>query len=126
MAPNYTALTLDQTAGSATATSAIAEKPRVFSVVAAEPGRESVNAYVCTEKTGDRAPALRAYARLPDGTYDVAFVDPAVGNTVGSTKLDSYGIGKPTAMNLPEFADDLAVHIVMTTRSKRSRMANTL
>ncbi|MGQ9619965.1 MAG: hypothetical protein ACUVTX_03140 [Bacteroidales bacterium] len=84
----------------------------------ASPNRSLCITYACTRLTGETVTGMKATIRLPNGKYDVAFIDPATLKDLGVTKYESGGLRETGEILLPDFKDDILIKIVMTTQKE--------
>jgi hypothetical protein len=84
----------------------------------ATPNRSLCITYACTRSTGETVTGLKATIRLPNGKYDVVFIDPATLKHLGVTKYESGGLRETGEIILPDFKDDILIKIVLTTKKE--------
>lgn len=101
------------------------KSPECFSVALAEPSRETNIVYLCTHETGKQIPATTAKIRLPDGIYQISFVEPATLQSVHTSELTSKGLRQLNDLAIPGFIDDLVLKIERIEDRKKTIMKGT-
>lgn len=87
------------------------DDPSLVGAVLAQADRQRIVAYLCTSETGLNVAGSRVKLRLPNGNYQIAFLDPASLNTICTEQHRSNGPHKLVSLDLPSFRDDLLIQI---------------
>lgn len=109
--PNYTACTI--------------KNDSLVSAGLASPSRNMCFSYVCTRLTGETVSGEKAWIRLPDGNYSITFLNPTTLSTLGQIEYKSGGLRETREIVLPDFKDDIAIKIVMTTEKDKTIIKGT-
>ena len=81
--------------------------------------------YMCSNETGKRFSEQEVYYRLPDGDYDISFINPVSLKTIGSVSLTSLGLGNQTAVKIPAFTDDMVIKFSLVNEKERTIIEGT-
>tara|TARA_R110002049_G_scaffold38978_4_gene120411 strand:- start:14254 stop:15591 length:1338 start_codon:yes stop_codon:yes gene_type:complete len=96
-----------------------------FSVILADSQRKNSIVYICTTETGKSIPESPIKLRLPDGIYNIEFIDPATLKTLKSISLTSQNLGFLKTVTLPGFTDDIVLKIKLVETRERSMIKGT-
>jgi hypothetical protein len=111
MEPNFTVLQV--------------KAPGMFAVTLAEPSRKTTIAYLCTDQTGMEVTGTSAKIRLPNGSYQISFIDPVTLKVLQADEIQSKNLGKLYDLQIPDFTDDLVVKIENTIHQERTIIKGT-
>ncbi|MCC7144876.1 MAG: DUF4038 domain-containing protein [Phycisphaeraceae bacterium] len=95
-------------------TALIGNDLRLIQASLAEPNRAQAMVYLCTGKTGQTVETASLRLRLPDGRYELLFINPADLAELGRTTHESKGLHYVASLSLPDFTDDLVVYVRRT------------
>jgi hypothetical protein len=91
----------------------------------ASPSRNLSITYLCTENTGETVSGEKVWIRLPNGKYDIYFIDPATLKDLGISSYESGGLRDTEEISLPDFRDDILIKIVLTVQQERTLIEGT-
>lgn len=101
------------------------DHPDLVDATLATAERELIVSYLAVERSGREVPSFDAKVRLRDGVYRVRFLEPATGRVLGESTLEAAGLGRPGALRIPAFVDDLVIELKRLAERPESEMANT-
>jgi hypothetical protein len=66
-----------------------------------------------------------AKIRLPNGSYQISFIDPVTLKVLQADEIQSKNLGKLYDLQIPDFTDDLVVKIENTIHQERTIIKGT-
>ena len=75
--------------------------------------RKHTISYICTLLTGEKNFSETLQLRLPAGQYCVTFISPISLETIKKTYITSKSLGLDININIPDFMDDILMHITL-------------
>lgn len=101
-------------------------REELIPVALASPERDLVLTYLFTRNAGIGVAEAQVRLRVPNGTYQVDYYDPANGEPVATTlQFESKGLWRQNLVTLPPFTDDLALRIRLVKSSQRTLIEGT-
>ncbi len=99
--------------------------PDFFAVNMAQPDRRINMSYLCTHLTGKSITGAVAKIRLPNGVYQISFIDAVSLKVISTTEVESNNLGRQYDLQIPDFTDDLAILIENTMLKERTIIKGT-
>ena len=67
--------------------------------------------YICTPQSSAWEESAKATLRLPNGAYQIAYIQPSNGAVVSRSEFLSRGLGGTAEITVPKFEDDILMLI---------------
>ncbi len=83
----------------------------IVSTCLADPEKEHLVAYCCTNRTNDYIRNEKMFVRLGNGTYEIKFLRPSDINPILTQRIIGTGSLIPVEIDVPDFSNDLLIHI---------------
>ena len=91
--------------------------PHLLCSTMSDPQRKHTVSYICTLLTGEKCLSGSLQLRLPNGHYCITFLSPITLETLDKTYMTSRSLGSVTNIKIPDFVDDLLLHITSVDES---------
>jgi len=81
--------------------------------------------YLCTKTTGERISGAKALYRLPNGTYQIEFFNPAINKKFSEETLVSTNFRNQYPVEIPDFTDDILLKVTKIKSEVKTIMPGT-
>ena len=99
--------------------------PNLLFSTMSDPQRNHTISYICTLLTGGKSMSEKFQLRLPDGHYCISFISPISLETIKKTYITSKSLGLITNIDIPDFVDDILIHITLVEEKEKTLMPDT-
>ena len=99
--------------------------PHLLCSTMSDPQRKHTVSYICTLLTGKKGTSETLRLRLPNGNYRITFISPITLETVRTINVSSGSLGSVTVVSVPDFVDDLLMHITLVEEKEKTMMPGT-